>query len=477
MIEQQTLSPLIARFADRIEEGIQRASELGHSIILSVSEEIDPVDPLRLFTNSAHYATERWYWEHPEEQLAIAGAGLASSNIFPAHSRFAEASRIQREIASTALTDTADGSAHPGIRFFSAFSFDPERKPDRRVWRGFPAVYLLVPRVMLLRQNERCSLVFNLRITDRRGAETVMRSLEQLYQRTWDALNKEIQQTDPRVDIGVTPEGEEIAARFRENVTKASDAIRRGEFEKVVLARYRDITTGNYFDIPRALDKLRNDYPGCYTFAVARQGSVFLGASPEQLARQNGSEVSVASLAGSIRRGSDSEEDEQLANQLLNSAKDQHEHEICARAIREAVEPLCANIDVPEKPQILSFSNVHHLYTPISGTLSNGSTLFDLVERLHPTPAVGGYPKEPARDFLREHEGFDRGWYASPIGWLDGDGNGEFLVALRSAIVSGQRARLFAGCGIVAESDPDQELAESDVKMRPMISALGSDDS
>jgi isochorismate synthase len=477
MIEQQTLSPLVDRFPELIEKGIQRASELGHPVLVSISEEIEAVDPLRLFVNSSHYASERWYWEHPEEGLTLAGVGVAASNIFPAHSRFGEASRAHHEIASTALVDTADDSDHPGLRFFSAFSFDPERKPDRRVWRGFPAVYLLVPRVTLMRHRDRHSLVFTLRVSDRRDAETMSRSLEQLYQRTREALRKEIQQTRPKVDISVTPEGEEIADRFRENVSQASEAIRAGAFEKVVLARYRDIKTENYFDIPRALDKLRTGYPGCYTFAVARQGSIFLGASPEQLARQDGSDVSVASLAGSIRRGSTPEDDEQLANQLLTSEKDQHEHEICARAIREALEPLCAEVNVPETPRILSFSNVHHLYTPIDGTLSNGSTLFDLVERLHPTPAVGGYPKEPARVFLRDHEGFDRGWYASPIGWLDADGNGEFIVALRSAIVSGQRARLFAGCGIVAESDPEQELAESDVKMRPMISALGSDDS
>jgi isochorismate synthase len=475
MVGQQTLSPLIDRLAERVNEGIERSIELRQPVLVSVSQEIDPVDPLRLFANSSHYASERWYWEHPEGDLAIAGSGVALSNIFPAQSRFSDAHRVQREIASSAITDAVDGASHPGIRFFAGSSFDPDRKPDRRIWKGFPAVYLVVPRVVLVRQGDHYTLTFTVRVSNRREAETVLRSMEGLYQRTWASLEKEIQQTRPQVDTSLTSEGEQIAEKFRENVSLASQAIRDGQFEKVVLARYRDIKTSNYYDIPNALDRLRTDYPGCYTFAIARHGSIFLGASPEQLAWQEGTEVSAASLAGSIRRGKTEKEDNELANQLLSSTKDQHEHEICARAITEALQPLCAEIDAPTTPELLSFSNVHHLYTPIRGKLSNGSSLFDLVERLHPTPAVGGYPKEPAREFLRQHEGFDRGWYASPVGWLDAEGNGEFIVALRSAVVSGQRARLFAGCGIVAESDPDQELAESDVKMRPMLSALGGD--
>lgn len=477
MIEQQTQNPVIERIADLVQDGIERSRTLNRPILLSISQEIDPIDPLRLFANSSHYASERWYWEHPDGDLAIAGAGVATSKIFPDHTRFSELNQVHQEIASDALIEGAGESSHPGIRFFSAFSFDPDRKPDRRVWKGFPPVYITVPRVMLLRQGNRHSLVFTISVSHHRDADTILRAANALYDRTWESLEKQIQQTRPRVDTSPAPEDEEIAEAYRQNVARASQAIRNGEFEKVVLARYRDIRTGNYFDVPNALDRLRSDYPGCYTFAVARQGSIFLGASPEQLIKQDQTQVSAASLAGSIRRGDTPEQDAALAQKLLDSAKDQHEHEICARAIKEALEPLCAEVSAPESPELLSFSNVHHLLTPIRGKLSNGSSLIDLVERLHPTPAVGGYPKEPARAFIREHEGMDRGWYASPIGVLDADGNGEFIVALRSAIITGQRARLFAGCGIVGESDPDQELAESEVKLRPMLSALGGDGS
>lgn len=475
MVEQQTANPVSQVFRNRIDDAIARADEMSSPVLLSVSQDIKAIEPLRLFTGSMAHASERWYWDHPETDMAIAGAGIATSNISPPRDRFAAAKQEHLRVASTAILDSADDGEHPGLRFFAAFSFDPERKPDRRIWKGFPVVYLCVPRVMLIRQDGRNTLVFTTLVSTRRDREEICRSLDQLYDRTWRGLEKEPQATRPRVDVTPTDEVEQVAQTFRENVALASQQIRNGAFEKVVLARYRDIRTGNYFDIHRSLERLRTEYPGCYTFAVARQGSIFLGASPEQLVQQQGKEVSAACLAGSIRRGESPDEDATLADRLLNSAKDQHEHEVCARAIREALEPLCSDLTMPDSPQLLSFSNVHHLYTPVRGTLSNGSTLIDLVERLHPTPAVGGYPKEEARAFIRDNEGFDRGWYASPIGWLDAEGNGEFMVALRSAIISGQRARLFAGCGIMGESDPEQELAESDVKLRPMLAALGGD--
>ena len=475
MVEQQTLNPVSEKFRERVDEAIEKSTELDAPVLLSISQDVEAIDPLRLFTGSMGYASERWFWEHPESGLAMAAAGAASSNIAPPKERFSATKQEHHRIASTAILDSADETDHPGLRFLAGFSFDPERKPDRRIWKGFPAVYLFVPRVMLIRQEERHTLIFTTQVSRRRDKETICKSLEQLYNRTWRGLEKEPTATRPRVDVTPTEQDEEIAQTYRENVALASQKIRDGAFEKVVLARHREIRTGNYFDVNRALERLRTDYPGCYTFAVARQSSVFLGASPEQLVQQQGKEVSAACLAGSIRRGESPDEDATLGDQLMNSAKDLHEHEVCARAIREALEPLCADLSMPDEPQLLTFSNVHHLYTPVRGTLSNGSTLIDLVERLHPTPAVGGYPKEVAKAFIRENEGFDRGWYASPIGWMDGDGDGEFVVALRSAIVSGQRARLFAGCGIMDESDPEQELAESDVKLRPMLAALGGD--
>jgi isochorismate synthase len=164
-----------------------------------------------------------------------------------------------------------------------------------------------------------------------------------------------------------------------------------------------------------------------------------------------------------------------LGEQLLASAKDRHEHEVVVRTVVEALGPLCDQLDVGATPSLLKLGNVQHLYTPVTGHLCSACTLLNVVERLHPTPAVGGRPREAALALIREREGFDRGWYGGPVGWIDQRGEGEFAVAIRSALLHGTQATLFAGCGIVADSDPEREYAEAALKLKPMLSALGAE--
>jgi isochorismate synthase len=264
-----------------------------------------------------------------------------------------------------------------------------------------------------------------------------------------------------------------LASEWQAIVAGGVDTVQGGELEKVVLARQVSVRGEATFDVPEALQRLRASYPTCYIFAVARGDQVFLGASPERLARLRDREVRVACLAGSRRRGTTPEEDRCLAAGLLESAKDRSEHAVVVRALREALAAVCSEVSAPDAPALLSVRNVHHLYTPVTGTLANGSCLLDIVARLHPTPAVGGFPSQTALRFIREREDLDRGWYAAPVGWLDRHGEGEFAVALRSALIAGSEASLFAGCGIMADSDPEQEYAESWLKLRPVLSALG----
>lgn len=182
-------------------------------------------------------------------------------------------------------------------------------------------------------------------------------------------------------------------------------------------------------------------------------------------------------LAGSMGRGASPEEDERLADELLGSAKDRTEHAIVASAIREMLAGVCSEIDVAAAPTLMTLPNVRHLATPISGRVFPGRTILDLVEQLHPTPGVGGYPRDAALALIRSEERLDRGWYAGPVGWMDARGDGEFAVGIRSALLSGLEATLFTGCGIVAASDPDREYDESRWKLRPVLHALQASDS
>ncbi len=230
---------------------------------------------------------------------------------------------------------------------------------------------------------------------------------------------------------------------------------------------------GAPFDVNEALRHLRAAHPDCYVFCIWREGAAFLGASPERLARFEGRLVKVSTLAGSIRRGASPEEDEALGEILLASAKDRAEHEVVRRALWETLTELCDDVTAEEGPTLLSLAQVHHLHTAVAARLRDGHTPLQLVARMHPTPAVGGAPRDAALRFLRRHEELDRGWYAAPIGWLQRNA-GEFAVALRSALVRGEEASLFAGCGIVADSDPDREYAESLLKLVSMERALAA---
>ena len=186
-----------------------------------------------------------------------------------------------------------------------------------------------------------------------------------------------------------------------------------------------------------------------------------------------GNTVSASSLAGTVKRGTNPEEDETLAFELQASSKDLGEHAAVRDMLHEILSEVGDDVSSPETPGILTLSNVHHLHTEVTANLRNGYSLLDVVSRIHPSPAVGGSPRQKALDFIRENENLDRGWYAGPVGWMDRNG-GEFAVALRSGIIDGPSFALYAGCGIVADSNPAQELAESTLKLDPMHSAISA---
>jgi isochorismate synthase len=269
------------------------------------------------------------------------------------------------------------------------------------------------------------------------------------------------------------------ATAWQAIVESTAAEIREGSFAKVVLARQARVTAPDApFDAPATLDELRSTYSGgfifAFTFPVAGADRTFLGATPERLVHLRHGIVETSSLAGSIRRGVTPEEDAALGARLLRDEKERTEHAVVAEMLRDALAPLCCGLSVPSAPTLLRLATVQHLFTPIRGALRNGQTILDLVERLHPTPAVGGFPRREALAVIRDREQLDRGWYAGPVGWLDGEGEGEFAVAIRSALLdtSGSDALLFAGCGIVGHSNPAAEYAESRLKMQAMLSAL-----
>jgi isochorismate synthase len=252
-------------------------------------------------------------------------------------------------------------------------------------------------------------------------------------------------------------------------------AVGRGRLDKVVLARRVTLEGDSDLDIVGALRHLATTAPESTVFAFTRGGTTFLGATPERLARTVGRSFETVAIAGSAPRGADPDEDARFAAALLASEKDREEHAVVVDTLRAGLAPIVETLTVAGAPGILPLRHLQHLVTPIAGTLREEAGLLALAALLHPTPAVGGEPRDMALDLIAEHEGFDRGWYAGPIGWLGADGDGESMVALRCGLVRGGRAVLFAGCGIVADSDPAREWEESRLKLRTMTVALGGE--
>lgn len=265
------------------------------------------------------------------------------------------------------------------------------------------------------------------------------------------------------------------AGSWAKMIDQTTQSIQNGELEKVVLSRVCEIKTEQPIDAAATLPYLNQNYSDCYRFFFEPiPHNAFFGATPELLIRKKAGDITTMALAGSIARGQSPTEDAELAQQLISSEKNRHEHQLVVDTIKGNLRDITADLQFPPEPGMLKLRNIQHLFTPIGGRLCDpDASILNLVSLLHPTPAMGGVPAGAALSYLRSLEPVPRGWYAAPIGWFDAQGDGEFAVAIRSAVSQYARAWLYAGAGIVGDSDADQEWAETALKFRPMLGALG----
>ena len=478
--------PSVARVASVLAAAGVRARAEGRSVLASVVERIATCDPLVALDVAAraassdralarHVGAGRFYWTRERDDAALAGIGAAASFAPEGADRMTTVDRAWSALLESALVDDArdDGirsATGRGPLLVGGFSFAPEG-PHSDTWRGFPGSHLIVPRLQLASIRGECWLTLSALVSSDGEPDA---SPEELVRLCRSILTSSTADSDaPWSDAGLTFSSPMRAAEWRGLVEDATAAIRAGRLHKVVLAREVHGRAPRDLDVIAVLRHLRAAQPDCFVFGYWRGDRAFVGASPERLVRLDGRMVQASSLAGSAARGASVQEDDALAAALLTSEKDRAEHGAVRDALRAGLADLCDDITASETPSLLTLRHVHHLHTPVSAVLRRGHSLLDVVARLHPTPAVGGTPRAAALEFIRRHEQLDRGWYAAPIGWMGRD-SGEFAVALRSAVIAGPDATLFAGCGIVAASDPEHEFAESLVKLRPMQAALAA---
>jgi menaquinone-specific isochorismate synthase len=285
-----------------------------------------------------------------------------------------------------------------------------------------------------------------------------------------------------RLPVTLTPISRAPVDKFRDipdqktyakTIFSVLGRIKPGQLEKVVISRSHHVKVGKNFSGISAMQILRNAYPKCVSFFFSfPDKGIFFGSTPERLIRLKNRYIQTEALAGTIARGNNMEEDRILAKKLMGSHKEREEHSLVMEQIVRKLEPIIPHIQYPSSPQILKLKNVQHLQTPITGELNQVAHILNLVKRLHPTSAVAGTPTDKSMEVISEMELHDRGWYSGPIGWVDKKGDGEFYVALRSALVKDEEAHVFSGGGIVSESHPDTEWEETELKLQPIISAL-----
>ena len=455
------------RMEEMAEIARERARRSGRPVLVSVSARVKPDDPLALFVRAMGATHNRFFWSVPSAGLALAGLGAAWSYEISGANPFPAAQAAWRELAAEAAIDADPALPFSGPLAAAGFAFDPTC-PSSGAWDGFPEGMLLLPRVVLACVGDEATLTVNGMVGPKTSsaalAASAARRLMALIGEPWRAHDRTADLVQHDV---IAPQA------WQALVGDAVAELRAGTMEKVVLARAVQVRAERPLDLPAALDALRRDYPDTFVFAVARGGRTFFGASPERLVSLRDGAVSAFGLAGSTARGATPSEDAILGKLLLHSAKDRGEHAVVVRTILEDLRAICADLHAPDDPTLMKMRNVQHLFTPITGRLLGERTIFDLLEHLHPTPAVGGRPRSSALEWIRQHEQLDRGWYAGPVGWVNARGEGEFAVALRSALADRTSATLFAGCGIVADSDPAREYAESQIKLRAILGAIG----
>jgi isochorismate synthase len=448
-----------------------RARAIDQPVLASVSVPLADGTPLQLFQRAATIWPDRFYWERPSEHFSMAGLGMACIFDPPAATRFADITRHWGSLIERAVIAWPVDAPGVGPVLMGGFSFDPLRPADE-LWNGYPAALLVLPFIHLTKTYDSLWLTINVVV------QPYLNNIDEIAALLLEACT---------TVLGTSQEPQELYKQpsfallntfspdtWKKMVAATVADIRNGLFEKVVLTHCIVAKAEEPLKPVPMLERLRAEYPEAAIFAVAHAGRCFLGASPERLAWLRTGRAEAWCLAGSITRGKTPDEDEALAHQLLRSGKDRAEHDIVLHMIRETLTSVCTNVQAPSEPQVLRLHNVQHLYTPVTGEIMPGYNLIDLVARLHPTPAVGGYPRERALHAIREREVCERGWYAGPIGWLDRYGEGEFAVAIRSTLLIGPYAAIFGGCGIVADSDPESEYQEAMLKMEPIFSALGA---
>ncbi|MBW3585686.1 MAG: isochorismate synthase [Cyanobacteria bacterium 0813] len=451
----------------------QSLTEKDRTKIVSISQEIYPLDPLAVLQEISEPCQRHFYFEKRNpivgKSFAIAALDSAIHLTVAGTDRFTLAQNFIRSTLANTITLGAERLPFSGPHFFCSFTFFDENIAANSY---FPPATIFLPKWQIARQKDSCIIVANAVIEKdiniKSIAENIWQTFDKIESRKYPKLTTAINSSISLKQIPIND-----ASQFKTSVKSALELIASKYFSKIVLSQAINVIAQTPFSLIDSLNNLRLSYPDCYVFSTSNgKGQTFIGASPERLISIHNNQLLTDALAGSAPRGKTEAGDAKLAQGLLESEKDIREHQVVIDFIVDRLSKLGITPNFSPVPRLLQLSNIQHLWTPITAQIPPDIHLLKILAQLHPTPAVAGVPRDIALQQIRGCESCDRSLYAAPLGWIDRRGNGEFAVGIRSALIDGDRAILYAGAGIVAGSEPEKELAEIQLKLQALLNAL-----
>ncbi|MDB9490553.1 isochorismate synthase [Dolichospermum circinale CS-534/05] len=438
-----------------------------NSKIVSIPVEIGLVDPLLVFDKFSQKNTKNFYFENRSNGEAIAAIDTVDKIEIFGKNRFIKSEEFIKNCLKNIISISLQNQTFSQPHFFCTFSFfDHHEQSDY----PFASATVFLPCWQIVLKNNCCTLIMNTTINSQVNITKLLDNLQSHLEIIKSLINYSI--TIDQLPINCYRKITKNGNKFKNSVSSILEIIESQHLSKIVLADTLDVTNNQDFNLLQSLNNLRQLHPNCHVFSTSNgQGQNFIGASPERLISIHKQQLITDALAGSAPRGKTPIEDTTNANNLVNNTKEKHEHKLVLDFITQHLSQLGLFPQVLA-PRLRKLSNIQHLWTPITAIVPNNIHPLQIISKLHPTPAVAGAARDIACTEIRRYENFERGLYAAPLGWVDGEGNCEFIVGIRSALIDGNYARLYAGAGIVAGSDPQKEFAEVQLKLQALLKAL-----
>ncbi len=408
-----------------------------------------------------------FYWSKPEEELTIFGFDdlitIAENGI----NRFKVTEKKMKQAKESFFSNWKDTDLQFLPLFLGGMKFSSNK--DDVLWSNYEDSLWFIPKFLFVTKSDKSFFIYNNFVNSNfsieKTAEKYNSKLKTIF------LSEEDQEKiSPVMISNVTGNSPKDKKKWLEKVKQAITETKNGELQKIVLSRKIEITLTDKPQFSKLLFMLNKQYTGCTIFAYHSGQSTFIGASPERLAKISDKMINIDALAGSSKRGTNEIEDEIISASLLSNIKELEEHKYVVTYINDQLSEISENIVYPSSPQIKKLNNIQHLWTPFNAELPGGKSVMNMLELLHPTPALGGVPKEKALGLIKKLEDYNRGLYAGIIGWVSPDNEGEFTAAIRSALINGKKIIAFAGCGIVEHSIPENEFIETELKLNAIMS-------